>query len=201
MVASPYDPQVHCAKKQSTIWIGDKIHLSETCGEGEPHLMTHVETTPAPIVDRDAPDDIHEALEAIGLLPDTHLVDARYVWADQLVARRKKGVRLLGPAPKDYPWQAQSGEGFTVQDVLLDWATGIRRSQPARQGTRARVGSPIATRDGQPSRFASRQQIVDPVLSTPIWQARLPDGLRHILPDEDRLPNRRGDHARVDVKY
>jgi hypothetical protein len=80
-----------------------------------------VETTPAPIVDRDALEDIHEALEAKGLLPATHLADTGYVAADQLVASRKKGVTLLGPAPKDYQWQAPSGEGFTVQDFLLDW--------------------------------------------------------------------------------
>jgi transposase len=121
MVASPYDPQVHYAKKQSTIWIGYKVHLTETCDEGGLHLITHVETTPAPVVDRDALEDIHEALEAKGLLPDTHLADAGYVAADQLVASRKKGVTLTGPAPKDYQWQARSGEGFTVQDFLLDW--------------------------------------------------------------------------------
>ncbi|WP_404294770.1 IS1182 family transposase (plasmid) [Microvirga sp. RSM25] len=121
MVASPYDPEVHDAKKQSTIWIGYKVHLTETCDEGGPHLITHVETSPAPIVDRDALDDIHAALEAKGLLPDTHLADAGYVAADQLVASRKKGVTLLGPAPKDDQWQARSGEGFTVQDFLLDW--------------------------------------------------------------------------------
>jgi transposase len=121
MVASPYDPEVHYAKKQSTIWIGYKVHLTETCDEGGPHLITHVETTPAPVVDRDALEDIHAALEAKGLLPDTHLADAGYVAADQLVASRKKGITLFGPAPKDYQWQARSGEGFTVQDFILDW--------------------------------------------------------------------------------
>jgi transposase len=121
MVASPYDPEVHYAKKQSIIWIGYKVHLTEACDNSGLHLITHVETTPAPVVDRDALDDIHEALEAKGLLPNTHLVDAGYVAADQLVASRKKGVTLLGPAPKDYQWQARSGEGFTVQDFLLDW--------------------------------------------------------------------------------
>jgi transposase len=121
MVASPYDPEVHYAKKQSTIWIGYKVHLTETCDEAEPHLITHVETTPAPVVDRDALEDIHAALEAKGLLPETHLADAGYVAADQLVASRKKGVTLLGPAPKDYQWQARSGEGFRVQDFLFDW--------------------------------------------------------------------------------
>ena len=37
MVASPYDPEVHYARKQSTIWIGYKVHLTETCDEGGPH--------------------------------------------------------------------------------------------------------------------------------------------------------------------
>jgi transposase len=121
MVASPYDPEVHYAKKRSTIWIGYKVHLTETCDAGGPHLITHVETTPAPVVDRDALEQIHEGLDANGLLPDTHLVDAGYVAADQLLASQNKGVTLLGPAPKDYQWQAQSGEGFTVQDFVLDW--------------------------------------------------------------------------------
>jgi hypothetical protein len=84
-------------------------------------LIAPVETTPAPVVDRDALDDIDAALEAKGLLPAAHLVHAGYVAADQLVASRKKGITLLGPAPKDYQWQARSSEGFTVQDLLLDW--------------------------------------------------------------------------------
>ncbi|MDG2570898.1 transposase, partial [Vibrio parahaemolyticus] len=121
MAGSPYDPEVHYAKKGTTAWIGYKVHLTEACDEGGPHLITHVEATSAPVVDLDALDDIHAALEAKGLLPDTHLVDAGYVAADQLVASRKKGVTLLGPAPKDYQWQARSGEGFTVQDFVLDW--------------------------------------------------------------------------------
>jgi transposase len=157
MVASPYDPEVHYAKKQSTIWIGYKVHLTETCDEGGPHLISHVETTPAPVVDRDALADIHAALETKGLLPDTHLVDAGYVAADQLVASRKKGVTLLGPAPKDYQWQARSGEGFSVQDFLLDWD---REVPPARPGIRARAGV-LTTIRGEPrSKFASRRHIV-----------------------------------------
>ena len=44
MVASPYDQDVHCAKKRSTTWTGYKVHLTETCEEERPHLITHVET-------------------------------------------------------------------------------------------------------------------------------------------------------------
>jgi hypothetical protein len=73
------------------------------------------------MLDAMVPESIHDALDAKGLLPGTHLVDAGYVAADQLVASWKKDVTLLGPAPKDYQWQARSGEGFTVQDFILDW--------------------------------------------------------------------------------
>ena len=52
-IASPYDPDMHVAQKRSTTWIGYKVHVTETCDAERPHLVTHVETTPAPIVDRD----------------------------------------------------------------------------------------------------------------------------------------------------
>ena len=122
MVASPCDPDVHYAKKRSTTWIGYKVHLTETCDEDRPHLITHVETMPAPVVDRDALQPIHRALAAKDLLPGKHLVDAGYVDADQLVvSARDHGVDLIGPTPKDNQWQARTEGAFTVQDFTLDW--------------------------------------------------------------------------------
>jgi Transposase DDE domain len=122
MVASPYDPEVHYAKKRTTTWIGYKVHLTETCDDGRPHLITHVETTPAPVVDRDALRHVHAALAAVDLLPGTHLVDAAYVDADQLIAsERDHGVALLGPTPKDQQWQARTQGAFGIRDFTLDW--------------------------------------------------------------------------------
>jgi hypothetical protein len=66
MIASPYDPQVHYARKPSTISIGYKVHLTEMCDESGSLLITHVETTPVPIVDRDVLKAIYEALKAKG---------------------------------------------------------------------------------------------------------------------------------------
>ncbi len=83
MLASPYDADVQYAKKRNTTWIGYKVHLTETCDDERPHLITHVETTPAPVVDRDAVGPVHESLAAKGLLPGKHLVDTGYVDADQ----------------------------------------------------------------------------------------------------------------------
>ncbi len=161
MAASPYDPEVHNARKRATTWIAYMVHLTETCDEGRPHLITHVETTPAPIVDRDALEQIHAALDAKGLLPSTHLVDAGYVAADQLVdSRRDYDVTLLGWAPKDYQWQAQSGRASPYRTSS---STGIGKWRSVRPGTRAGAGFRITGRDGLPSRFASRRPTVVPV--------------------------------------
>ncbi len=86
MVASPYDSEVHYAKKRTTTWIGYKVHLTESCEDDRPHLITHVETTPAPVVDRDVLGHVHAVLAARALLPGTHLVDSGYMGAEQLVA-------------------------------------------------------------------------------------------------------------------
>jgi hypothetical protein len=54
MISSPYDTEAHYACKGSTSWIGYKVHLTETCDQERPHLITHVETTPAPGSDHEA---------------------------------------------------------------------------------------------------------------------------------------------------
>ena len=99
MVASPHDLDVHYAKKRQTTWIGYKVHLTETCESGQPNMITHVETTTAPVVDRDVLADVHAALKGKDLRPERHLVDAGYIDADGLVASaRDHGITLVGPA-------------------------------------------------------------------------------------------------------
>jgi transposase len=61
-ISSPYDLESHYAKKRTTSWIGYKVHLTETCEEGAPHLITHVETTTAPVADGEMTTTIHAAL-------------------------------------------------------------------------------------------------------------------------------------------
>ena len=76
---SPYDPDARYGNKRSMSWTGYKVHLSETCDEQQVHLITHVMTTPAHQSDEDQTEPIHAALEAKGLLPREHIVDAGYV--------------------------------------------------------------------------------------------------------------------------
>ena len=75
-IHSPYDTEARFSTKREVLWAGYKVHLTETCDEELPHLITHVETTPATTYDGAVTVTIHEALEAIALLPEEHIVDS-----------------------------------------------------------------------------------------------------------------------------
>jgi transposase len=121
-IDSPYDPEAHYAQKRSTSWVGYKVHLTETCDDDSPHLITHVETTPAPVADDATVPLIHEALAARDLLPEVHIVDTGYVDAEELVSSQQQyGVDLFGPTREDYHWQAREGTGFAADQFVVDW--------------------------------------------------------------------------------
>lgn len=50
-------------------------HITETCVENTPDLITHVETTPGSTADRDVTPTPHRALEDKDLLPSIHSAD------------------------------------------------------------------------------------------------------------------------------
>ena len=121
-ISSPYDLDAHYAKKRTTTWVGYKVHLTETCEEGLPPLITHVETTSGPVADGDLTPTIHAALQGKDLLPDVHIVDTGYLDAALLVTSRQEyAVDLLGPTRLDYHWQAREQTGFAVADFQIDW--------------------------------------------------------------------------------
>ncbi len=121
-IDSPYDPEAHYAKKRDTGWTGYKVHLTETCDGDSPHLITHVETTSAPLSDLTAVPHIHEALQHHDLLPETHIVDTGYVDAEAVVkSQQDYGVDLFGPTRDDYHWQAREGTGFAASQFVVDW--------------------------------------------------------------------------------
>lgn len=119
---SPYDLDASAGAKRSTHWIGYKVHFSETCDEDLPQLITQVTTTIAPIPDRHALPEVHAVLEQRDLLPEQHLVDAGYIDAEALVASQATyQVDLVGPAAKDYRWQAREHNGYALTDFSIDW--------------------------------------------------------------------------------
>lgn len=120
LINSPYDLDARYAKKRSTLWVGYKVHFTQTCDDEAPQLITHVETTPAPVPDERALAAIHGDLADKKLLPASHLVDAGYVDAAKLVqSRADYGVDLVGPTLKNYWYQAETG--YDLTHFSLDW--------------------------------------------------------------------------------
>src|SRR6202165_4111412 len=62
LINSPYDLDARYGKKRTTLWVGYKVHFTQTCDEDAPQLITHVETTPAPINDEKALSKVHADL-------------------------------------------------------------------------------------------------------------------------------------------
>ncbi len=128
LINSPYDPDAHLGNKRSLTWTGYKIHLSETCDEDAPHLITHVETTPSTNKDHEIIENLHASLSQQNLSPSQHIVDAGYIDTELLVTSQKNyKIDLIGPAPDDSHWQARAGKGFSLADFKIDWDKEIVR--------------------------------------------------------------------------
>ena len=122
LISSPYDTQAHMSIKRDTVWTGYKAHLTETCDDTLPHLITHVETTPAPTQDIEMTNVIHEELEHKQLLPSEHLMDTGYVDGKHIVTSQKQyGVELIGPVVINGNWQAKEANGFDSSQFTIDW--------------------------------------------------------------------------------
>jgi transposase len=130
-IISPYDLDARYSEKRRRGWKGYKVHLSETCSQASddcprtrrpavPNLITHVATTTATVTDVEMTGPIHDGLEAAGLAPGEHAVDAGYASADQLIAARERGITLIGPLRTTATRQARGG-GYTPEMFTIDW--------------------------------------------------------------------------------
>ncbi len=121
-INSPYDPDAHLGKKRSTFWTGYKIHLTETCEQTLPHLITHVGTTAAPKTDEAMTERIQQELRKADLLPAEHFVDAGYASARVLVSSQERlGIEMVCPISVDTQWQAHTTSGIDASQFVLDW--------------------------------------------------------------------------------
>src|SRR6266700_1232390 len=121
-INSPYDPEARYGKKRETRWTGYKVHVTETCEEDAPHLITHVTTTAATTTDEAMTETIHAELQQTGLTPSQHLLDSGYITAPILVSsQRQYGIEVIGPARGDVKWQANTEQGIDASQFLIDW--------------------------------------------------------------------------------
>ena len=143
VISSPYDPEARYCKKRETVWTGYKVHVTETCDDDLPSVVTGVDTTAAATVDHAVTAAVQARLATRGLVPREQLVDTGYVTADQLVtSQTEHDCTLLGPIHEDYSWQARAGAGFGAAQFALDWE---RERAICPQGRASRIWKP--TRD------------------------------------------------------
>jgi transposase len=119
---SPYDSDARYGKKREIVWVGYKVHVTETCDSDTPHLLVQVTTTPGATADETMLTPIQEDLARQALLPSVQLVDAGYIDAEGLATSRAQfGVDLVGPTRGDYRWQAHTPQSFHRRHFVIDW--------------------------------------------------------------------------------
>jgi transposase len=148
-IRSPYDFEARRSAKYSRSWTGYKVHLSESCDEKMPRLITNVETTEATTQDQSATPIIHASLIQKELQPKQHIVDQGYMSA-QLILRSQEdySIDLFGPVSTGSGWQAQSKQGFDLTQFKVDWEQQIATCPQGKVSTgwkdgRDSYGNPI----------------------------------------------------------
>lgn len=136
LIHSPYDLEARYSIKRGMSWTGYKVQITETCDTTAPHIITHVETTPATRPDDHMLDVIHEALKRPQLLPAEHFVDCGYTDATTLIDHPKHyGVTIVGRVAADPSWQAREQTGYDQSAFQVNWDT---RKATCPQGKQSR---------------------------------------------------------------
>lgn len=121
MIVSPRDDEARLASKRGSQHKGYKGQFTETYNDGAPHLITHVETTPATVTDVEMRPRIERCLKDKGLLPAEHLVDSGYTDVTSMIAARQQGINVIGPMRHGTTWQEKADNGFQLAHFRIDW--------------------------------------------------------------------------------
>jgi len=111
---SPYDTDARYGNKRSTTWTGYKVHVTETCDTDAPHLIVHVETTPAPVTNSDLAAPIHQALVDRERLGTRHPSGRCGLCRCRLTGHPSNpaGHRATRPRAPGCQWAGQGGPGI-----------------------------------------------------------------------------------------
>jgi transposase len=121
LISSPDDPEARYGKKRETEWPGDQVHVTETCDDETPRLITEVTTTPATTTEFAVLPTMQAHLATRQLTPGEQLVDAGDVTSDhRLTSRTAHGFDLIGPVADDLSGQGQAGNGFAAARFVID---------------------------------------------------------------------------------
>lgn len=124
LIRTPYDPEARWSVKRETEWTGYMSHLTETCDEDLPHLLTSADTVAATTPDCTVTASIQAHLAQRQVLPRAQLVDAGYVTAATLVSSQTRyGISVIGPVRPDSSWQGRANLGYAGADFQINWET------------------------------------------------------------------------------
>lgn len=121
-IVSPYDITARYARRGQTRWKGFLAHVTETCDDDGPNIITDVTTTAATVHDTRALPTILAKLDARSLLPDEHFVDQGYTSVE--LRRRVAAdhdVRLVGPIRAKTTRKPRTGVLFDRDKFTIKW--------------------------------------------------------------------------------
>lgn len=175
LIQSPYDVEARYGSKRDTTWLGYKVHVSETCDDDHPDLITHVLTTAATRQDSVMGPTIQQALADRDLLPHTHLLDSGYVDSDLLVsAHTQHAIDVVGPPFGSYRRQYKAGQGYAVQAFIIDWEREQARCPQGHTSVKWTPGRNINQDPVMRIRFHKATCRVCPVRSACTWSKEAP---------------------------
>jgi len=99
------------------------VHLTETCEEKRPHLITHVATTAATTTDEAMTETIHADAAADRSHPASTLARVLALSRHRSWSRASNTTAfcVIGPGHPDVKWQANTDDGIDVSQFRLDW--------------------------------------------------------------------------------
>jgi transposase len=138
-IQTPHDPEARWSKKGTQSWVGDKLQVTETDDDDQPHLITDIALTSSVEADTIALAAIAERQAARDVLPSERFVDQGYVSGATLDAAAQRGEDLIGPASTADPSpQARMVDGLTQDHFQLDLVAQVATC-PAGQTAQGRV--------------------------------------------------------------
>jgi transposase len=144
---TPYDDEARYSTKGIRHWVGYKVHVTETCDNNAPRLISHVETTVATKPDVKMTGVIHQALDEKEQLPAEHFIDSGYIEAQLLCESQKEyQVELVGPVKADQSWQAKEEQGYSIDCFSIDWDA---KSVTCPQGQKSKYWKPAKDVNGK----------------------------------------------------
>src|SRR5262245_6824367 len=164
LIHSPYDLEARYSVQRGSARVGYKAHVTETCDDDTPHVITHVATTPATTPDDNMVETIHAALATHARLPQQHLVDCGYTDAEMLVhSAQDYGVHIVGPVAADPSWQAREGTGYDQSAFTIDWDAHTATCPHGKQSRKWQPDIDVAGQEVIQIRFAKKDCQACPV--------------------------------------